>query len=94
MIEDNHAWSNIENFMAVVSAASGSGTTNISGSGSQQQSIYEDLALPGTSSAQSSGVLALPPPPPPPTAMDTSEPVMTVAIPSNMSVVSSQTGNK
>lgn len=90
MIED-HDWSNIENFMAMVSAnnASGSGTSR----DRNQQPLYEDLALPGTSAQSSTGVLALPPPTSS-TAMDTSEPVMTVAIPTEMTVVSSQTGIK
>lgn len=48
-----------------------------------------DLALPGTST-QSTGVLALPPPAT--TPMDTTEPVMTVAVPTSMTVVSTQTG--
>lgn len=50
---------------------------------------YEDLALPGTST-QTSGVLALPSSES--NAMDTSEPVMTVAVPPNMSIVGTQTG--
>lgn len=87
MIED-HEWNNIENFMAVVTANNAS-SSSTSGSRTQQP-MYEDLALPGTS-AQSSGVLALPPPTAS-TAMDTSEPVMTVAIPADMSMVSTQTG--
>lgn len=87
MLED-HEWNSIENFMAVVTANSASGSG--SSGGRTEQPMYEDLALPGTS-AQSTGILALPPPTAS-TAMDTSEPVMTVAIPTDMSVVSTQTG--
>lgn len=89
MIED-HDWGNIESFMAVVTANSASGSGATGGGSRTQQPMYEDLALPGTS-GQSSSVLALPPPTAE-TAMDTSEPVMTVAIPTDMSVVSTQTG--
>lgn len=99
MIEDQE-WGNIENFMAMVTANSNTGGTTSNNANRNQTHVYEDLALPSTSaqssSSSSSNVLALPPPPPSQqtetTPMDTSEPVMTVAIPPDMSVVSTQTG--
>lgn len=88
MIED-HEWGNLENIMAVVStsgAPSADVNTNLS------TYMYEDLALPSTSAQSTSGVLALPPPATSTsTAMDTSEPAMTVAIPTDMSVEIAQT---
>lgn len=92
MIEDRE-WGNVGNFMAVVSAANGASGSGSSGNRTQQTPMFENLALPGPSTQPSSGgVLALPPPTTS-TVMDQSlEPVMTVAIPTDMSVVSTQTG--